>query len=272
MRGIFFDSWRRLGGDERGTALTEFAITLPVFIMVLTFVYHMGIAGHVLTEEAASTHRNLWDEVLPMTGTDHLPPTQDDSGQPHVHPVSGAAEDDGFLDEHDVPKQRQQVWAQVEPHERGTHQNLSGDGHWGESHRRTRSAAGKMDFADVTANPDDVLEGSSYGRSLVADGDPESEINMSASTGGGPGGLNSMGHSVAPALGAGIRYGVIHHIQEGELEFPHGWTLPVRSTLDVLAPPTPVATEEQSARVTRRQLENHQPYRDLLGIAMDQPL
>lgn len=272
MNRKWIHSWRSLGGDERGTSLTEFAITLPIFVMILAFVYHMGIAGHVMTDEAAKTHRYLWDDVLPMTQVGHSPPVQTDSGQPHIHPVSGATVDNTYLNEYGVAQRREDVWDQVRPHERGTHQSLSSGGHWGESHRRTRSAAGKMNFVEVTADPDDILDGSSYGRSLVADGDSVSELNLSDSTGGGPGGLTSLGHSVAPALGAGIRYGVINHVQEGELRFPHGWTLPVRSTLDVLAPPTPMVSEVESARVTRRQLEKHQPYQDLLGIAVEQPL
>ncbi len=265
----------RLLNDERGTSLTEFAITMPIFIMVMSFVYYMGVAGHVLSQETGEAQRLMWDEVMEQNQDLDGPISRSDPDQPHVHPGPAAELDEEFLLAYELRQKRGDLREEIHFHEEGAHQALAAGGHWGESHWRTRPAADVVSFQnhgdEITDDLGDVVGASPYARLLVDDSPATGEeIQVGA---GGSGALSPMASegfesdSVIPAVGAGVRYGVIHGIQEGEIEFPHGWTLPVRFAFDVLAPPTPnVHSERETSAITRTQLENFFPYSEVLGI------
>lgn len=266
-----------LHGDERGTSLTEFVITMPIFVVILSFVYYMGAAGHVLSEETGEAQRLLWDRVVEQTQPPEGMIQYTDPDQPHVHPVPGAELDDQFMRTYELSQGRNILRAEIRAHEEGGHGALASGGHWGESHWRTRPAAEAIDIADEgkgpTDNPTDVLGDSDYAHTLIDDSSGD-VVHMGA---GGTGDLADMAstgtsrESVAPALGAGIRYGVVHGLREGELEFPRGWTLPVRFHYDVLVPPRPMVDgERESAALARTRLAG--PYEELLGIQTTQAL
>ena len=263
-----------MADDERGTSLTEFAITMPIFIMVMSFVYYMGVAGHVLSQETGEAQRQMWDQVMEENQELEGPISHADPDQPYVHPATGAEVDEEFLIAFELRQKRSGLRDEITLHEEETNQALAGGGQWGESHRRTRPAHDVVTFqndADQIADePVEVIGGSTYTRVLVDDTMHGEEIMVGAGSGGALGPLASEGYeseSIVPAVGAGIRYGVIHGIQEGEIEFPHGWTLPVRLHFDVLVPPTPLLhSERETSAITRSQLEHFAPYSDLPGI------
>lgn len=265
-----------LDGDQRGTSLTEFAITLPIFVAVMAFVYYMGAAGHVVTDEVNRAHRDLWDDALHHTTAGHDPVGYNDPGQPHAHPASGADEDRQFFAEQQLRQRIDGLNTDVRSEEVQTYQALSAGGHWGESHRRTRAPHGQLEFANnadqMTNSPTAVLGGSNYARDLVDDSGGTFELGAGGGGPLGPAASFGLGESVIPAVGAGIRYGVTHSVREGEVTFPHGWTIPVRFHFDALVPPTPVANQKTPTAITRLKLESYQPYSELLGIAMEQPL
>ena len=275
--------WRRLWRlrcDQGATSLTEFAITMPVFILIMSFVYYMGVAGHVLSQETGEAQRLLWDEVMIQNQDLEEPINHTDPLQPHVHPVPGSEVDDAFLIAYTLRQKRTGLRIELHGHEEQYVGMLASGGSWGESHWRTRPIegvfAGGTDIDHITHSPGDIVGQSPYARVLVGDTSGAQEAQLGT---GGSGALAAAGaegfasESLIPPLAAGIRYGVVHGIQDGEIEFPHGWTLPVRIHFDTIVPPTPmVHSEREVAAITRMQLEHFDPYSKLLGIQMDQNL
>jgi len=75
----------RLARDEKGTALTEFVITLPIF--VLTFVFIVSFHKHT-TELNRIRYRaatNMWGEAMQIQRDGAFPPTS-----PHGLPIMAA--------------------------------------------------------------------------------------------------------------------------------------------------------------------------------------
>ncbi len=266
---------RRLWEDEDGTSLTEFAITLPIFVAMMSFVYYMGIAGHVITEEQGHAQRLVWDEVIPHTQQQQVPVNYGSVDQPHVHPGTGAEVDRDFLEENVLRQRRDELKAEVRVHDEELYDAMGGGGHWGESYRRTRpvDAQARMgNYADqMTTQPTDVVGGSEYALRLVDDTSGAQTQSMGS---GGPSALQpasaaASGSGLIPVLGAGMRYGVAHGLREGEVNLPRDWSFSVHIHYSTLVPPTPVPNDAQVAGITRMQMERYEPYQKLLGIQME---
>ncbi len=266
--------WRHLQRDEGGTSLTEFVICLPILLMIMSFVYHMGMAGHLLTQEAAKAQKDLWYEVVEHTH-------DRDSGQqlvnlespnPHESHSDGARQDREFLQQERIGQRRESLADELRGHEVDAHQGLDSGASWGESMARTRAANNQIAFRgareSMTSDPGQVVGGSAYANALVDD------RGGGLGLGGGSGALQPAAARVgggSPAVaGAGQRYGVIHSLRESATDLPGGFTLPIRAQLDVLVPPKPVESSRDVAAITRMELEQSAPYRDLLGIQEDQ--
>ncbi len=271
-------NWRQLRVDERGTSLTEFVICLPIFLLIMSFVYHAGMAGHLLTQESAEAQRDLWYEVVEHThnreGSERL--VQLDDPDPHSSPSEGAGQDRDFLNQESIAQRQDDLAQAVRPREVQAHQGLESGASWGESLARTRAANAQIAFRGgaegITGSPGDVVGGSNYAQGLVDD----RQGGLSLGGGGGSGGLQPaaarVGGESAAVAGAGQRYGVIHSVRESEVTLPNDWVLPVRAQMDVLIAPSPVQSDRDVAAITRMQLEESAPYRDLLGIQEAQNL
>lgn len=267
--------WRQLAGDERGTSLTEFAITLPIFVALMSFVYYMGAAGHVITDEATKTQRMVWEDVIPHTQPGYVPVDSGDPDQPHVHPSTGADVDHKFLQEEVIRQRRDDLKEEVRAHEQGTYDAMGSDGHWGESFRRTRPVDSQATMArgadEMTRQPADVVGTSAYAHHLVDDTSAANPITMGS---GGPSALqpaatSSSGTGLVPVLGAGMRYGVANALRKGEVELPRDWAFDVKFHYSTLVPPSPVRDDSRVSGITRTQMERQEPYQKLLGIQMD---
>ncbi len=268
--------WRQLGKDERGTSMTEFAITLPIFMAMMSFVYYIGAAGHVITEEQGQAQRMVWEEVIPHTEPQQVPVDYSDPDQPHVHPASAADVDHEFMQEYVLRQRREGLKAEMREHEEDTYDAMASGGHWGESFRRTRPVDGQATMAydadQMTTQPTDVVGGSGYARTLVDD--TSSAQPLQTGVAGGPSALQpaasaGAGSGLAPVLGGGMRYGVAHGVREGDVELPRDWGFSVRLYYSSLVPPTPVRNESRVVGITRTQMENYEPYQKLLGIQED---
>ncbi len=271
MRRLF-RRWVSMADDERGTSLTEFTITMPIFIMVMVFVYYMGAAGHVLTQETAQAQRLLWNEVM-----DYTYPVEDSVGisdpdNPHTHPVSAEEVDREFLNEVDLQQRRAGLAHEVEAHDIEVYGGVERGGHWGSSFQRTRPAHETIrmgrDADQMTDNPRDVVGESRYAQRLVDDTNDISTGPRTVQM--GVGGVLSSGiprEGTTPVLGAGMRYGVANMTREGTIQFGERWSMPVRVHYDVMVPPTPmIHNERETSEVARNLLDEQSAYGDLLGI------
>lgn len=271
MRSIL-QRWDQIASDERGTSLTEFTITMPIFIMVMAFVYYMGAAGHVITHESAEAQRLLWNDVMEYTY-----PVEDTEGisdpdNPHTHPTTAEVVDREFLNEVDLQQRRGGLATQVRAQEENVYGGVERGGHWGESFQRTRPAHEAIQLGrnadQMTESPRDVVGDSRYAQRLVDDTNDNSTGPRTVQMGAG--GVLSAGiprEGTVPVLAAGMRYGVAHSTREGEIEYGNGWTMPVRVHYDVLVPPTPMEhSARETSEVSRNLLEEQSAYGGLLGI------
>lgn len=274
-----------LAADERGTSLTEFAICTPIFVMILGFVYHVGAAGWVLTDQSAKARQGLWEEVvIPAQDRQNIPSTYNDPSQRNAHPPRAAEADEEHLENHGIPQKRESFAGEIREHEEETYQALSSGGHWGESARRPEPFDAEWNLqgraAQRTADPGDVVGSSTYARGLVDDTVAAPPVDMGA---GEPSVMNGSdvffgsavsGNARMPVLGAGMRYGVDHFVQEGEVELGDRWTFRVKFTREVSIPPRAFRhkPEQRAVRVVRHHLDSHPAYDGLLGIEMNDRL
>lgn len=266
MRDFWIRRLRGLEDDEEGTSLTEFAIVLPIFVLVMTFIYHMGGVGNAITDAATGAQIDMWEGALPHHEFSHVPIDPAEATQPHTDPQRAANMALTHIDEYGMRQRDPDLLPPVGSNEVDTLRGLRRDGHWGESFERTRPADGQMNFVplggrNMTSTPGAVVGGSNYARTLVDDSGEGTTINYVFNRG------------LPPVLGAGIRYGSSHGVREGEVTFSGGWTLPVRSEFNVLVPPVPPPNAQFWAmQIAREQLDVYQPYNNLLGIDDHQPL
>lgn len=284
IRRLLPDRFRRLADDQRGTSLTEFAICTPIFVMVLSFVYYVGAAGWVMTDQSAQARKGLLEEVvIPAQQPQQVPTAYNDPSQRNAHPPRAAEIDEQHLAEHGIPQKREELAGELRQHEEATYQGLASNGHWGESYQRSDSVDGHWEFtgrADhLTDEPQDVIGESAYAESVVDDTDSAPTVQMNAND---PAilqgssvfaGSSVNGNGRVPTLGAGLRYGVDHYVERGEVTLGQ-WELEVMFTREVLVPPRAYRTnaEERATRVARHQLDQQPAYSELLGIEMDETI
>lgn len=252
--------------DEAGTSLTEFAIILPIFLMLLNFMLYMGAAGNTLTYEWNDAQRQLWSEVRTGQQLGHEGIQSGAPGQHNTQPAAAATHATAHLTNYSSSKQIESLGTAVDSHETGTYSAMGSNGHWGESDSRAAPVANQVPvFVDGnrshTNNPSDVIGGSRFAETLVDDGSGAQTIDYEINSG------------IPAVLGAGIRYGVAHVVREVTYDFPHGESFNVKAEYNLLVPPRPPHNAELWAmEVIRPQLDNYSPYSDMLGIDHEQPL
>lgn len=240
---------RDIARNESGSAMTEFVICLPVFVLVfiginnLTKLEKEGIATKIRGTQA------VWREAIPVQkGYDiqHMQPT-----------IAGAMETAG-------------VWGQ-------TSTNYLADGY------QTAGAAGLalggtvgeaygmttiIDiFADLGVDPlqqqaGPVVNNSQFVTDLVDDG-----LFKPTPPGSGPLAVLNVILSVAgvkQAVGAGIRYGMAEGSASGNVNIM-GKNFGMQAGYDVLVAPKPT-DELWTTAVVRLTMENYQHYNGMLGI------
>lgn len=252
--------------DEQGTSLTEFAIILPIFVMILLFIYHMGTIGNAITAERTEAQRDLWQEVATLQTQSHTGVDSGDSFQTYVTPQRGAQHSREHLA--DYPAKRQidgRLSEEVTSHQNRVYQSMGAQGHWGESHARVQPAEGRMrlfgDERRAAANSSAVIGESRYAQGLVVDSGGN-EIDYEVNRG------------MPAVIVAGLRYGSVHAIRQREVEFHHDeFNMRINVSYDVLVPPNPPFNGEQWAiDVSGQHLRTFRAYDDLAGIAQNQPL
>lgn len=251
---------------QGGTALTEFVIALPVFLLLFNFIFYMGATGNTLTYEWNDAQRQLWTEVRTNQQMGHEGIQQGATLQHAVHPAAASAHALDHLQKYSSSKHIEQIGNAVDAHERGTYGALASNGHWGESAHRAGAVNTQVPvFIDgnrgIATHPNDVVGGSGFATALVDDTSSAQPIQFDVNNG------------LPAVVGASVRYGVAHVVREVNYEFPNGRSFPVAVELNVLVPPRPPYNAEYWAvQVARPQLDRYGPYANLPGISSDQPL
>lgn len=256
------DILRRFRRDERGTALTEFIIVLPIFVIIFAGVGHLTRLNKTAIRLGATSYAQMWDKAIKVQ-----------NGEQGIHVVPAAA---GQAVRTNAGKyrglQEEPGMQQIVRHEANNHgMGLIQGGHMGESFQRVRRVRNNVELrhvdADVTNQISGVTGESAYAQRLFDDsGSAQSLYPNNA------GGLGSLldGQGLRPVLAAGIRYGTVIGSNHESVEVG-GRSIELAHYFTTLVAPT-WRGEDTATAVARSAMFGVAPYDDVLGIATDQPL
>lgn len=241
IRTKFIARLRGLNGAQSGAALTEFAITLPIFVLLLTALMQLGNMGHATVKVKTAAYGEMWEKSYEMTNYTI------DENQAVYTPRAELfdAVPDGFS--------ANEILDSVDSIATGA------GGHWGESmlkanlapllsggqishHSGETSAAERLSELGISSAPHTVMTeiiGESRGtRTSFAVNDnlaDDSIMNHTEDMQGGSGIASSIvgglttGLGVIPSLFAGVRHGEAQGTATADVEYtnrflPHSTT------------------------------------------------
>lgn len=253
------------GGDERGSAMTEFIVVLPVFVLIFAGIVHLHALSAGATSVAGLAYADMWDKAIDV---------QLGAAGIHDSPqISGSAihMNSQTFEVHQKDHTRKAiVTRETQEMARG----LSDRGHMGESFERVeparRHVAVRNIDGEVTAEIRGVVGTSDYGQILF---DDSAGADTYFPHHGGPlGRLDRMldGPGLRPVLAAGIRYGSVVG-RSREMVSVSGREVEMARHFTTLVPPQ-LRTEAQATAVVRTAMHGVPAYDDLLGIQEDHVL
>lgn len=270
MNDFVYRFLKRVHSDDRGTSLTEFVITVPIFLVILTAVLDLGalINGTVLVEIEASQEMHT---SLRQASEESLSLNMSALGTTHAQPTRAAALAIRDLEQNRPRRASAAGRSFIRLYEHSTY-GLTGmavSGSWGESHSRVRRLQDfgiEMAAIDelVTSHPEAMLgnrmTGSWLGNELFNDG-PGNRFDSQNYRGGVVAAVTSFLNDAVSsagmrgALAAGNRYGTVTARTEIDIFQNRG---PDRSlgahytgTVGPYVNPNPYESELRSAAVTR---------------------
>lgn len=216
--------------DERGSAMTEFVIFLPVFVVTFAGIVNLGKFGYETTRTQVLAQKQLWSKVIPVTysladGTQHMSSVV--AGGMAAGHLAGLAGDG------DNP---QQVADGIEAGIMSGGLALSG--HWGESYTRVKpfQVVGFANDVDPKFSAEDVIGDQPYPHSLLNDGPnrpkPDGIVGLITAVLAGSGAV--------PAMAAGIRYGEVFGEENRSFSVGTLGNFSAEAHYDVLVAPSPL--------------------------------
>jgi hypothetical protein len=260
-----FGAWPGFGGDERGSAMTEFIVILPVFVLIFAGVAHLRSLSATANNVAGIAYADMWDKAIEV---------QVGAAGTHDSPqVSGSAMHMN-AQTYEIRQQELSHKAIVKRETEETARGLSDRGHMGESFQRVeparRDVAVRHIDSDVTAEIRGVVGTSDYGQRLF---DDSAGADVYFPHHGGPlGRLDRMldGPGLRPVLAAGNRYGsVVGRAKESTTVAGRDFEM-ARYYTTLVAPQ--LRTEAHATAVARTAMHGVAAYDNLLGIQEDNVL
>jgi len=250
----------RFQRDEHGTALTEMAISLPIWILMLGGLITLGKLGMNTTANQLHAQTDLWNGVLEVSSSEDTPDGNSNTGDDqwvHFTPITGggaAALESGELALVDANPNKALDLVNVGA--MGPAKGLALSGTLGESYWRSfplKVVPGHT-MPDITTDPEEVLKvGSSYPKKVTYDGIIDSSTDYN--TGGGwlSTVTNAIGNVVASAglvgsLGAGIRYGEVFAESDSDIDVMFNTTVSASSHASILVAPKPLTGNDAKWR------------------------
>jgi len=270
---------KRLHKNEEGTALTEFVITLPIFIMVFSGITAIGSVNEKSTRTWARAYKATFDAAVGV---------QKARVSPHAIAAYGAAR--GLADLAKLPKDMGIAQKIIVTYSDGrAFYNLGTKGTMGEQYGRVRLTDRAYELRArspsvvsiegiLTKDITGVVGGSGYSRDLFDD-----SIRTSSFRGGSGilGTLNAYisGTGLRPTLATGTRYGTVSGSASDSITVGP-YTYNASSFVSTLVAPTPTTTiygsdflaEAAVTGISRLAMEGTGAYKNVLGIKSSQPL
>lgn len=247
----------RLGGfarDERGATMTEFIITLPIFILIFAGIANLSRLNKAVVRTSGMAYSDLWDNALPVQ-----------KGDPGVHNSvshSGSAIRTNMNTYHDKqPEQFVRQTVKRESNDQGS--GLIDNGTLGESAARVRSTRDNIELrnihSQVTPNIGGVVGESGYAKLLFDDSSSAPKI-----------GSNLTIPSTRMVTATGVNYGEEMGTNTQTITIA-GQPMHVYQYYSTLVSPH-WRHEDAATKVTHEALDEFGAYNNLLGFARTQPL
>lgn len=295
-------SMRRILGKmhraETGTAMTEFIIVLPIFLLIFNGVMILGQFTREGTTRPIRAYKDTFEKVLPFQKDFPMATWS-------ISPASGAVEAGVHMTDSHSPVHN------VSPMVKGaaivteglTYTGMGIKGTMGESYARanaltlvpsmklmgckkngpdwtsgctelnkTMGGTGDFNNGNLTANIDKIIGDSEYANALLNDAIQPAAFKPGTVLSTLMSGITVLG--IRPALAAGIRYGTVYGRADDSYTFA-GQTMEMDAYFSVLVPPATQSPKLDAARAgltTRASMLGFGHYEKLLGIKGSQPL
>lgn len=242
-------------------------MTLPMFIFCFVGIVQLGLFSEKSIKVWANAHRETFDPAVSVSQTRF--------SLLHMQPTIGAATSAAGLFTGSKPLNQTAVQRGIVlAAETATYGGMALKGHWGESSMRTLPVDTLVDMRWVegkrTTNSNTIIGGSVLARDLL-----DETASFSGSGGGALGAINALlsGSGARPAMAAGQRYGTVVGQASDSMTVAYR-TVDMSAHFNTLVPPFPLEGFEAGAvpvGVVRLTMENHRPYKEILGIRWSQP-
>ncbi|TXD35672.1 pilus assembly protein [Lujinxingia vulgaris] len=249
--------------DERGTSMTEFVMTIPIFITLFIGIMNLGRPARAQSYVTRDAATEMWRQVY-------------------------QAEDD------DLRMSARYEWAGLGSHDSWLRTleagYLGATGHWGHSRLYAqpmmfgltgRTIPNRGDYGrmarKITSNPTEIVGNAHVATMMV--NDTLHFDALATSMGGRPDSLGDIIGAVAgtalsisgaaAGFGAGIRYGQVDAGHTATVTFTTGHTRTLTRKYNALVSPTPdgpLSPEQRAFLVGRTSAEIREPYRNLLDF------
>lgn len=194
-------SLRRLHRGEGGSAITEFTMFLPVWLICFVGIVNLGKFGHSTTNTQIQAQQNLWENLVDKVDYDLQDaefisprvaaiPAAEKSMRPRAKHVRANETANNF---------ESVTWSVA----------MGVQGHWGESYQRTiiLDSAGIADLGDGPHYQASDLIEAAYPTTIVSDALSDSDMPSGGVADIVASAIQASG--ALSAIGAGIRYGVV---------------------------------------------------------------
>ncbi|MEC9439608.1 MAG: hypothetical protein VYE40_00755 [Myxococcota bacterium] len=256
----------RLLREEGGSALTEFTMFLPVWIVLFAGIVNLGKFGYMSTSTQIEAQRDLWSKLIPLTAPDSKEAV-------HMTPLAAGID---TLSKNTPSKVQRAAYADVNSNV------ISGEGlvwggaielsgHWGESYERTII----LETANISQlsqgphkKPGDLIDDErAYPKIVVDDSLVDSDFKTD--------GVASIIASIVSAsggihpIGAGIRYGMVTGEKVDHTFSIAGFgSVTSVSRYDAIVPPAPLtgtAADKLPFAINRLLAESDDNYAEMLN-------
>ena len=267
LRHSWADKIHRFDEDQRGTTITEFVITLPIFIVIFVGILQLGtVTAHSVVVDARA-YKNTWDAAIPIS--------QQRFNAVHMVPaVAGAAAIGQVGPYQHTTTPLQEAFVTIE--ETLTYGAMALDGTIGESGVRVMTIDPLFDLFGLEGNVQTSLNANIIGDSGYAADLFDESIDFNVSGGGALAVLNSVisATGTRPAIAAGMRYGTVAGAESDTSNWL-GLSVTYGAHFNTLVAPFPQGSagdERLMTAIARLTMESHDPYAEVLGIRWSQPL
>lgn len=289
---------RAMHRAQSGTAMTEFIIVLPIFLLIFNAVMILGEFTREGTTRPIRAYKDTFEKVLPFQKDFPMMSWS-------ISPASGAVEAGVHMTDSHSPVHNVSpvVNGAAIVTETATYAGMGLKGTMGESYARANAltlvpsmklmgckkngpdwtsgctelnqsmgGTGSFDNGNLTANIDKIIGDSTYANALLNDAIEPGAFKSDTVTSTLMSGITVLG--IRPALAAGIRYGTVYGRADDPYTFA-GQTMEMDAYFSVLVPPATQSPKLDAGRAvltTRASMLEFGHYEKLLGIKGSQPL